>query len=120
MISVVDVDHTTQVSVNFGSSLGLFHCIMKILTTHSLLIIWFLFLIFKPSLHGASVICAIGHYALTRGTSNADPQLLGAALLGELSLPYTLIFLMPTNNRLMDMEGCKRKGIDNLCYEPLR
>ena len=52
------------------------------------------FLLFlQPSLHGTSVILAISHFALTRGTPQADPQFLGAALLGELSLPYTLICL---------------------------
>ena len=73
------------------------------------------FLLFlQPSLHGTSVILAISHFALTRGTPQADPQFLGAALLGELSLPYTLICLMPTNYRLMDVDDCKNKGIYNL------
>ena len=52
----------------------------------------------------------LGHYGLTRGTSKADIPFLLAALAGELSLPYTLIFLMPTNRRLMAIDECKQNG----------
>lgn len=65
---------------------------------------------FCPSLHGIGVLSALGHYGITKGTSKADVPFLFAALAGELSLPYTLICLMPTNRRLMAIEECKKNG----------
>ena len=53
---------------------------------------------------------AIGHYALTRGTKKEDKKLLVALFLGELVFPYTLAFVQPTNNLLLDVEECKKQG----------
>ncbi|XP_066915292.1 uncharacterized protein [Clytia hemisphaerica] len=67
---------------------------------------------FGPLTYSAAFLMAIGHYALTKGTEKADKKLLVALLLGELVFPYTLLFVQPTNNLLLDVEECKKQGSD--------